>query len=129
MSGLSNYAAGELLVHSVTSSSPLFLALCTEIPTREDTGTTLIEATYTGYERVAVAAGDWSAPSGRRMENAVDIALAPCTAGADRIVGWALCDADTAGEVIWEGVVPAFIIDTDDPAPLLPASRLVLVLG
>ena len=45
----------------VTITAPTYLALCTTVPTDASTGSTIVEATYTGYARKAVAASDMSA--------------------------------------------------------------------
>jgi hypothetical protein len=124
---LSNSHAGALLTSSV-GGAPVFLALLGDRVTREDTGTTIAakEVSYGGYERVEVDPLDWGAPSGSRISNVNPIALAECTSGQSQVLGWALCDAATDGEMLWYGVVTPFIIDLDDPTPILPAGQLVL---
>src|ERR1019366_1044500 len=112
MSGtLSQYAEAKVLEHSVGKTSwtmpTTYLALCTTLPTSASTGATIVEATYTGYVRLALS-GDFAsatlgAPS--TIFNSSALIQAACTAGGSTIVGWAICDASGtgAGNMIWWG--------------------------
>lgn len=118
-----NHFSGKLSVASVT---PIYLALCTVAPTDSDTGSTITEATYTGYARKSVAAADFNAPAGGVMTNANVITFADCTAGSSTIVGWALCDAATLGNVLWAGDMTSVTVNTTNTPPRVPAGSLSL---
>lgn len=56
MSGsLSEYAAAQILAHAVGQTSwsmpTIYMEFCTTVPTSASTGSTIVEATYTGYAR------------------------------------------------------------------------------
>jgi hypothetical protein len=64
----------------------------------------MTELSYTGYARVAAAAGVWNAASGRIISNASQINFATSTGGAGGTVNAvAICDAATAGNVVSYG--------------------------
>jgi hypothetical protein len=133
---LSDYLAAKLLEASVADSSfasgdPLYLALLSAPGTRSDTGTTLAtkEVDYGGYGRVAVAASVWGEASGPAITNAEPIALAKRTSGQAQVVGWALCDAVTKGNVHHIGVTAAFVVDEADPEPEIGVGLLRVVFA
>src|SRR5581483_5609830 len=75
--------------------SPTYLALCTVVPDSSKTGSTITEASYTGYARASLANTAWNAPvSGgaggqSTITNASTITFANCTGGSSTIIGWA----------------------------------------
>lgn len=106
---LSDYAAAAILnsLHGKSSNfgalasvPTIYLALCTAAPTPASTGTTITEATYIGYARVATAASDWGSASGRITANAVAKNFATATAGSSTVTHIARCDALTVGNLI-----------------------------
>lgn len=138
--GLSRYLAGALLRASVghtpfAQAAPVYLALLTTLPAPgESSGARLVEATYTGYARTALAATVWGAgtdASGTTLANAATIALPVATAGSNRIVAFAICDtaAVATGNVLYTGQTVPFIIDPADPSPTIPLGALRLVFG
>lgn len=81
-----------------------YLALLTTLPTHND-GTGLVEVTGGSYARVAVAPGDWGAVSTaadnltEQQSISVEKDFAQATANLGTILGWALFDALTVGNL------------------------------
>lgn len=99
--------------------SPLYMALCTTLPTDASTGATLVEATYTGYARKQTPSTDWNASSGGVISNANAITFANATGGTSTIVGWALVDSATTGTgnvIAWGSCASTTISSTQTPA-------------
>jgi hypothetical protein len=98
--------------------SPVYLALCTVVPDSSKTGSTLTEANYTGYARASIANGTWNtAVSGgaggqSTIANSGAVTFANCTAGSSTVIGWALCTAGTAGNVVGWGTATSTVIST-----------------
>lgn len=95
--------------------SPVFLALCTAVPTSSSTGSTITEATYTGYGRLSMAAAAWAAASGTApasASNSGTVNFANCTAGTSTITALCSCTLVTAGNVIFWCSAPSTIIST-----------------
>jgi len=119
MASMSRYLEKNLLEHVTNkkafTSPKAFLALCTVVPTSASTGSTISEATYTGYARVEVPAASWNAavegaPS--TIKNSAIVKFAACTAGSSTIVAVALCDALTLGNMLLWTAVTSFSIST-----------------
>lgn len=104
--------------------SPVYLALCTVVPTDASTGSTITEANYTGYARKKVEGADWAAAvsgSPTSMANANTLTFAACTAGTSTIIGWALCTASSAGRITFWGTATSTVISTTQtPATVAP---------
>lgn len=131
--GASSFLANRLLEASVAKTpfsvaSPTFLALLIAPATDESTGSTIQEASYTGYGRIPLADSVWRAAASGVISNALTVTPLVCTAGSSTIIGWAICTASSGGEVLWHGVMPAIVIDTDDPAPPIGPDTLFLQL-
>lgn len=124
MSGLSYAEANALLTASVLGGTT-YLALLTADPKRSDTGSTLPEATYTGYARAAVPVSAWAAPANGSVANDEAITFASCTGGSATIVAFALCSAATAGSVKWIGVRRPLLISSTDPDPPTVAAGIL----
>lgn len=105
---------------SWANMSPVFLALCTVVPTSSSTGSTITEATYTGYARLSMASGVWAAASGTAPASASNNAtsnFANCTAGTSTITAMCSCTLVTAGNAIFWCSSPSTIISaTQSPA-------------
>lgn len=132
---ISDYAENKLLDHlmgktSFTMPAAVYAALCTSVPTDASTGATLAEATYTGYARKQVAAGDLNAAAAGVMTNANPIVFNACTAGTSTIVGVAFCDASGtgAGNVLGWSDVPSHVIDTSNTPATIAAGALSISL-
>ncbi|MFA6135024.1 MAG: hypothetical protein WC869_13495 [Phycisphaerae bacterium] len=133
MASFSDYAEDKILDHALsdgawTEPANLFLALCTSVPTDASTGTTIVEANYTGYARIEIAATDLSASSGGSKTNSAAITFAACTAGTSTVIGFALCDAVTVGNVIMWGTVTSKVIDTSNTPATVAIGALVATL-
>lgn len=112
----------------VTITAPTYLALCTTVPTDTSTGTTIVEANYTGYARKSIAAADMSAAASGSKTNSGAITFAACSAGSSTITGWALCDAATVGNVLCWGTATSTVISTTQTPATIAVSGLVVTL-
>lgn len=124
--GLSTAKRNEYLDASVAPS--LWLALLKSPPNDATTGAELDEAGYTGYARVQVASTAWTAASGGVKRTTIDIVFPPVSATPVTVVAWALCDAATAGTVVWWGHMVASRLDPTEGAPKVAAGMLTLSL-
>lgn len=135
---LSNFAETSVLDHfgkTAYTSPSTYLALCTSLPDSSKTGTTIVEATYTGYARIQVAAGGWSAAvsggagAASTKANNGAITFAACTASSSIITGWALCDALTVGNMLaWGSATSTTISITQTPATIANAGLNITLL-
>ena len=130
-SGFSQYAETHILDHahgktSWTMPATPFLALCTVVPTSASTGTSITEANYTGYARLSVPGSSWAAAVAATPSTAqtnTTLTFAACTGGSSTIIGWALCDASTVGNVIeWGTCASTVISSTQTPATIASGS-------
>lgn len=133
MASFSNYAEDEILDHALSDGawsepSALYVALCTVVPTDSSTGSTLTEANYTGYARKEVLATDLSASSGGSKTNSSAITFDACTAGSSTVIGFALVDASSNGNVIMWGTVTSKVIDTSNTPATIAIGALVATL-
>jgi hypothetical protein len=116
---------------TLTLVTPIFLALTTVVPTDSSTGTTITEATYTGYARKEVKAADWAAASGTSptaIKNSKELVFAACTGSTSTIIGWALCDASTVGNVIMWGTCSSTVISTTQTPATVAVEALSMTL-
>ena len=130
---LSDYSENALANHlsgksAFTMPASVYAALCTTTITDSMTGSTITEATYTGYSRKQVAAADLNSASGGVVTNANDIVFAACTAGSSTIVGIAYCDAASGGNMLWFSDVASHVIDTSNTPATIPAGSLSLTM-
>src|ERR1019366_4802920 len=95
-------------------------------------GSSLAEATYTGYARLATASG-WAAatlaaPS--TIFNSVALTFAACTAGSNVITGFALCDGSTvaANNVLMSASCASTTISTTQTPPTFAANAIEVTL-
>lgn len=111
-----------------TITAPVYLALCTSVPDDTKTGSTIVEATYTGYARKSIAAADMSAAASGSKTNSNAITFAACTASSSTIIGWALCDASTVGNVLCWGTCTSTVISTTQTPATVAIGGLVVTL-
>lgn len=111
-----------------TITAPTYLALCTSVPDDTKTGTTIVEASYTGYARKSIAASDMSAAASGSKTNSSAITFAACTASSSTIIGWALCDAATVGNVLCWGTATSTVISTTQTPATVAVGGLVVTL-
>lgn len=133
MASFSDYYETHVLDHvlgktSLSLVTPIYLALCTVVPTDASTGSTITEATYTGYARKSVAASDWNAAAAGQSTNANAITFAACTGSSSTIIGWALCDASTAGNIIVWGTCTSTVISTTQTPATVAIGGLIVNL-
>jgi hypothetical protein len=135
MAGFSNAYENLVLDHitgKASLSSPtvngLYLALCTVAPGETDTGSTLTEASYTGYARKQIVPADMTSASSGETHNNTTETFADCTAGSSTIIGWALCTASSAGSVVIFGTCTSTTISTTQTPATVASSGLSLSL-
>lgn len=135
MASFSDYLETRVLDHingktAFTMPVTVALALCTVTPTDASTGASVTEATYTGYARKAIAAGDWNAAAAGSQTNGNAVAFAACTAGASTIIGAITADSATtgAGNHLWWTTVTSQVIDVNHTPPSVAASGITVTL-
>jgi hypothetical protein len=136
MASYSKFKSAKQLEHSAGKATdslvtPVYLALCTVVPTDSSTGSTITEASYTGYARKSVAGSDWALAvegSPSTIANANVLTFAACTGGTSTVLGWALCDALTAGNVIMWGTCTSTVISTTQTPATVAVGLLSLTL-
>lgn len=134
-SGFSQYAESHIIDHangktSWTMPTHSYLALCTTVPTSTSTGSTIVEATYTGYARAAVD-GNWTAATAATPSvgvNTATITFAACTGSTSTLLGFGLCDALTTGNLIWWGSLSSTVISVTQTPATVAASALSVSL-
>ena len=100
-----------------TSPATLYMALWTATLTAASTGSTAGEASYTGYVRVAVTAGTAAFPTssgGAAIQNASAITFAANAGLLNTVTFFAICDASTAGNILYWGSVTSTAINPGD---------------
>lgn len=114
--------------------APVYLALCTVVPDSSKTGSTIIEANYTGYGRASIPNGGWNTPVAggaggqSTISNGSVITFASCTAGSSTVIGWALCTAPTAGNVVGWGTATSTVISTTQTPASVASGGLAIGL-
>ena len=131
MASKSDYLENKVLDHNLgdgafTMPAAIYLALCTVVPTDASTGSTITEANYTGYARKQITAADLAAASGGSKTNSAAIEFAACTAGSSTIIGFAIVDALTLGNILYWGTVTSKVIDTSNTPATVNAGDLVV---
>lgn len=132
MSGFSQKYAAGLLGHAwgkaeLTKPSKVYLALCTTVPTSSSTGSTIVEATASGYERKEVPAASISSPTEAgesSIKTSAELLFKEITGGSSTIIGWALCDASTGGNVVMWGTSTSTVISSTQTPPKIASGAL-----
>lgn len=123
-SGKTNYHISKLLnlifnAASFTYPTPLYFALWTTTLTAASTGSSGTEAAYTSYTRVAATANTANFPtstSGAAIQNATAITWPASSGGSATCTYVAICDASTAGNMLYFGsITPTTISSGDTP--------------
>jgi hypothetical protein len=112
-----------------TVSSYYFIALVTEPVGSAESGDELVEPDDVDYFRTPVDVGpeNWTVAYGS-VTNTVQIALAvPSSVDWTGIVGWAICDSEVGGRILWAGDEEPFDISVEEQT-YLPAGSLSLSL-
>lgn len=105
-------------------TSPWYLALTTAAVTDADTGSTMTEATYTGYARKSVASTDMAVASAGSSANGNAIIFAACTGLTSTVIGFAKCIAATVGVLQKYGTVPSTVVDVTHTPPQFAVGQL-----
>jgi hypothetical protein len=116
MAAMSDYLEQQLRTHifrtgSFTKPSGLFVALCTAATSDSSTGSTITEPSGNGYSRQALAPSDsnWTAASSTDglTDNASALTWTASGGNWGTITHVAICDASTAGSVLFHGALTA----------------------
>ena len=126
----SNYLSKKLIEEAIggvaySSAANTYLALCTTLPDDTSTGTTIVETDYASYARTLIGTGNnqtdaWNAATGTSTavvtnKNAITCPTAT-GASSNPIVGIAIVDASTVGNVLyWASVTSTAIANGDTP--------------
>lgn len=117
-----------------TAPANVYLALCTAAVDDTSTGSTITEASYGSYARTQIGTGNnqtdaWNAATGTTtatVTNKNAITCPTATSGSSTITYIAVCDASTAGNVLyWASVTSTAIANGDTPK--INASALTIV--
>ena len=114
-----------------TFVSAIYFCLCTEMPTADDTGSTIVEP-GSAYARQLVTANttNWAA-SDNGTYNLTTVTFPQATGSWGNVVGWAIADAVTTGNVLFQGPLktPATITASSPPATFLPGNIMIALDG
>lgn len=128
MSQASNYLENELLDHlfnkGAYTAPTIYVALLTSAPSDTDTGSTITEASYTGYARKSTAAGDWNVAASGTTDNGNAITFAACTGGSSTVTHFALVDASSAGNLLCYGTLGSSLAVSNGITPEFAAGAL-----
>jgi len=112
MGSFSDHLENNLLDHvfggvDYVRPATLYMALLTSAPNDASTGSTIAEATYTGYSRKAVTnnATNFPSASGGVKSNGTEIVFNECTGGSSTITHFAIVDASSGGNVLGWGAL------------------------
>lgn len=135
MAGFSDNLENKILDHifgggDYTRPATLYVALCTAEPTDSDTGSTITEANYTGYQRKAVVnnSTNFPAASSGAKSNGTAITFGQCTGGSSIVTHFAICDAATAGNVLGYGELTASLAISNGITPEFAVGALTITL-
>ncbi len=120
-----NALFGKTSAFGTLSSRPtIYVALLTAAPSDTSTGSTITEANYTGYARVATAPTDWNAWVNDKITNANPITFPEATGGSSTITHFALVDASSGGNVLFYGALPVQMTISTGITPMFKAGDL-----
>ena len=128
MSSASDYLEAAVLNHifkksTLTAPDNIYIALCTVAVTDSMTGSTITEATYTGYSRKQTAPADWTISTSTMSNNAA-ITFDECTAGSSTVTYVALVDAATAGNLLFYAELSSSLAVSDGVQPYFAANDI-----
>lgn len=130
-SGFSQYAESHIVDHangktSWTMPTHAYLCLCTATVTSTSTGSTITEASYTGYARYDNVA-NWTAATAATPSvgvNTAQINFNACTGGTSTLTFFTIADASSAGNMIWWGTLSSVVISTTQTPATISATVL-----
>jgi hypothetical protein len=106
---------------ALTALSTNYVALFTATPSDSAGGT---EVTGSSYARQAVAAAGWTRTSSS-MSNNAEIAFPAVTGSPYTVVGWAIMDASTSGNMLYWGDCTSTVMNVGD-IPRFAASAITV---
>lgn len=129
MSGKSNYASNKVLNHAFgktawTMPTNLYVALATTLPTAATTGTTIVEANYTGYVRLKLETSVIAESTAQKSTTNAKVEFAACTSGSSTVVGFGLIDASTVGNAVYWGSTTSTVISTTQTPATIASGAL-----
>lgn len=101
--------------------STVYVALYTVVPSDSTAGT---EVSGSAYARQAVAAAGWTR-TGSSIANNAEIAFPTVTGSAYTVVGWAIADASSAGNILFWGDCTSTTMNVGD-VPRFAANALTI---
>lgn len=101
--------------------SGVYVALHTAVPSDSSAGT---EVSGSGYARQQVLAAGWTR-TGSSVSNNAEVAFPAVTGSAYTVVGWALMDASTAGNMLYWGDCASTVMNVGD-IPRFAASAITI---
>lgn len=127
----SNYLSKKMVEEAIggvayTSAANVYLALCTTLPDDTSTGTSIVETDYASYARTQIGTGNnqtdaWNAATGTTTavvtnKNAITCPTCASTPSTNPILGVAVIDASTVGNILyWASVTSTAIAVGDTP--------------
>lgn len=101
--------------------STVYVALYTVVPSDSSAGT---EVSGSSYARQAVAAAAWTRTASQIANNA-EIAFPAVTSSAYTVVGWAIADASSAGNILYWGDCTSTTMNVGDIPRFAPNALTV----
>lgn len=111
----------------LTVPDPWYVALFTTAPTDSTGGTEVSTGTWTNYARVAVTNNltEWPSANPKVNANDIDFGTATISGGAPTVVGAALMDASTAGNMWFWFSFTGVVVNNASPV-LIAAGDLAI---
>jgi len=133
MPGLSDFSKNKWIDHllentAYTPAATIYLALCTDTPASSETGSTISEVDYTSYARTAITFGAANLTSRNITQNA-QVNFPKATGGSSTAVGYAICDAATAGNMLASGTLDTSKNIVVNNTPSVASAECVISVG
>lgn len=106
---------------ALTALSTVYVALFTAVPSDSAAGT---EVTGSSYARQAVASAAWTRTTSS-MANNVEVAFPTVTTTPYTVVGWAIFDALTVGNMLYWGDTTSTVMNVGDVARFAPSGLTI----
>jgi hypothetical protein len=106
---------------ALTALSTVYVALFTAAPSDSAAGT---EVTGSAYARQAVASAAWTRTVSSVSNNA-EVAFPTVTTTPYTVVGWAIMDAVTAGNMLYWGDTTSTVMNVGDVARFAPSGLTI----
>lgn len=127
--GKSTYLSNQLMNHVLRSvpypdPAAVYLALFTDMTNVEEAGNLANELSGNGYARKVISG--LPAASAGSITNDVAITFAPTTGDWTTVVGWAVMDAETGGNVLYAGTLTTARTFLTGDTPYIAAGTLTI---